>query len=356
MSRIQDVRSERIRQVRDELCRTVDQWVPALFPNARVADGGRQWRVGSVAGEPGESLGIVRHGRKSGQWLDFADSAGEPERGKDPVDLLKAVYGMPAFEAAEWANTRLLGGSIEAPAVVRSREERAAERQREQGQRRDEAIRRAREHWQRCQRGDPAGLIASYLRARGIVDSLGRTPAIPPTIRYNPRCAHYAERADGERVRDHTGPALVAAVSQPEPGGRSRVTAVQRTWLRPDGSGKADVDPDKMSMGHQGVGAVRLGPLTDVLYLTEGIEDALAIELLTGKTVWACLGTAGIKNARVPNTVRRVVFCADNDDKGASVNACKSRAVDLYRLGYDVRVEIPSRGLDWAAEIARAAP
>lgn len=55
---------------------------------------GREWVVGSVDGEPGQSMAVCIHGEKAGVWADFA--SGE---GGDLLDLWRAVRGMTIEQA-----------------------------------------------------------------------------------------------------------------------------------------------------------------------------------------------------------------------------------------------------------------
>ena len=66
----------------------LQQW----FPNGRKI--GPDWCVGSLGGEPGDSLRI--HARK-GVWKDFA--SGE-KGGSDPISLYAAIHGLTQAEAA----------------------------------------------------------------------------------------------------------------------------------------------------------------------------------------------------------------------------------------------------------------
>src|SRR6476619_7600807 len=64
---------------------------------------GPEWRVGSVAGEPGHSLGVHLTGAKAGVWSDF----GTGEAG-DALDLVRAVLGLDMPGALRWSQ-RWLG-------------------------------------------------------------------------------------------------------------------------------------------------------------------------------------------------------------------------------------------------------
>ena len=91
--------------------------------------------------------------------------------------------------------------------------------------------------------------------------------------------------------------AAFALVEEREPGvvGMPRnVDAVHLTLLKPDGSGKADVEPNKIMVGSPGARPIVLAPPNDLLALavTEGIEDALSAHASTGLGAWAA-GAAG---------------------------------------------------------------
>ena len=95
---------------------------------------------------------------------------------------------------------------------------------------------------------DGAGTIArDYLASRGIM--LDHWPA---SLRFHPRCP---------RPKDDAGnfvsplPAMVALVEHVERG----PVAVHCTYLRPDGSGKADIEKPKAIFGPVAGGAVRFG-------------------------------------------------------------------------------------------------
>ena len=51
------------------LAARVDQLVLDLLPTGHRE--GHEWRVGSIGGEPGHSLGVHLTGTKAGVWSDF---------------------------------------------------------------------------------------------------------------------------------------------------------------------------------------------------------------------------------------------------------------------------------------------
>jgi len=93
-------------------------------------------------------------------------------------------------------------------------------------------------------------LAETYLRHRGI------TCELPKTLRFHPECWHPSARRF---------PALIALVD-----GATR-KAVHRTYLRADGLGKAEADPDRAMLGAVAGGAVRLSGGIETLAVAEGI-------------------------------------------------------------------------------------
>ena len=73
--------------------------------------------------------------------------------------------------------------------------------------------------------------------------------------------------------------------------------AVHRTYLLADGSGKADVAPDKASLGPVGGGAVRFGVprYGEWLAVAEGIETTLSVIQVCGLAGWAALSEGGVR-------------------------------------------------------------
>jgi hypothetical protein len=104
----------------------------------------------------------------------------------------------------------------------------------------------ARDIWSQA-RPAAGTVVDRYIRARGI------SLPIPPAIGYLPPGDRYAWHSpSGERR-----PVMVARVDHVEHG----LVAVHRTWLTPDGSGKAMLNPERMTLGPIGDAAVQLAPL-----------------------------------------------------------------------------------------------
>jgi len=169
-------------------------------------------------------------------------------------------------------------------------------------------------------------LAEQYLRSRGI------TIDIPPTLRFIPHI-DYLPRV--------SFPAMVAAVQRPD----RQVIAVQVTFLKPDGTGKAPVSSPRKTVGKLGSGAVRLGPAGDAVALAEGTETALAVMQLAGKACWASLGATRIHAIRLPSTVREVWHFPDSDDAGL---ASVARVFSAFSPVRRVVMQCPPKGFgDW---------
>jgi len=167
-------------------------------------------------------------------------------------------------------------------------------------------------------------VVERYLAGRGlqglhIVD-----------LRFLPACRHTP-----------TGQNYLAMVAAVRRWPANEVVAIHRTFLRWDGSGKIDHPQARMMLGDATGGAVQLAQASEQLALAEGIETALSVLQVSGIPTWACLSTAGLQRVMVPDTVREVLICADNDAPG--LKAAHAAADRLYRLGKQVRLATPQQ-------------
>lgn len=164
-----------------------------------------------------------------------------------------------------------------------------------------------------------AGTLAeTYLRSRGIPLG-GKTSA----LRFHPKCWH---REEGQ-TKSIPRPALIAAVTD----GAGALQGVHRTWLAPDGKGKADVETQRRAMGHLLGNAVRLTPHDDILVLGEGIETMLSVhEAAPGLPVWAALSAGHLGAVLLPEGLRRLYIAIDRDPAGQrAAERLSARAVEV---------------------------
>jgi DNA primase len=148
--------------------------------------------------------------------------------------------------------------------------------------------------------------VETYLRSRSII------LPVPPCLRYHANLKHWDTGLDF--------PAIVAGVQD----GNGKFTAIQRTYLLPDGRDKAQVNKPKKALGPLGDGAVRLAPARKVLGMAEGIETALSAMQLFEIPVWAALSCSRFASVAIPDNVIEVQIFADNGapGKGAAGRAC----------------------------------
>ena len=172
--------------------------------------------------------------------------------------------------------------------------------------------------------GTPA---ETYLRGRGI------TCDLPDSLRFHPDCWHASARRF---------PAMIARVD-----GLSRL-AVHRTWLRPDGSGKAEVEPNKAMLGSTMGGAVRLVDGQGPLVVAEGIETVLSLSsglIRRPATVWAALSAPGVAGLRLPDRPHCLTVANDGDRAGHE--AAHKLAERATALGWTVNLLPAPQGRDW---------
>ncbi|MBC6443338.1 MAG: toprim domain-containing protein [Rhodobacteraceae bacterium] len=174
-----------------------------------------------------------------------------------------------------------------------------------------------------------AGTVAeTYLRGRGI------TCPLPDTLRFDPACWH------GLTAKRHPG--LVALVE----GGDS--FAVHRTYLRPDGNGKAAIDPAKLMLGATSGGAIRFTQARGALVVAEGIETALSLAsglFSRPAKVWAALSTSGMKALNLPPDPGELVIASDGDQPGRE--AAHALAERAHAAGWTVSLLPAPDGQDW---------
>jgi hypothetical protein len=145
--------------------------------------------------------------------------------------------------------------------------------------------------------------------------------------------------------REHH-PALISAYAVPnesEPGVLRLprdVSSVHLTLLRPDGSGKADVEHPKLTIASPRGQPIALAPPNDLLGLaiTEGIEDALTAHAATGLGAWAA-GSAPLMPTLapvVPGYIETVTIYGHNDGGRQSALQLADR---LRESGFEVFIE-----------------
>jgi hypothetical protein len=262
------------------------------------------WRVGSLAGEPGQSLAIALTGQKRGRWTDY-----ESGEFGDALDLVAATRcGGDKRAAFRWG-CDWLAVPHEAPAVT----------QREATDCRHTGRQNNREWAERIwcdsrpvRRGDP---VDRYLAGRAInLAELGRAPA---SLRYHPSLWNASTH--------RAWPTMVAAVTNSE----GDFSAVHRTylWVDPICVTKAPIADGgaKRSLGPCAGGSIKLWrgasgrpwcemAAGETLVIGEGIEDTLSAVLQQPK--WRAVSAVSLSlmaALRLPPEVTTIVLLDQND-------------------------------------------
>lgn len=281
---------------------------------------GRYWTVGDVRNTPGRSMFVRLTGPDSGKgavghWTDAATA----EYG-DLLDVIRESCGLVEFrDVADEARSFL---SLPRPEPDRL-------------------------SWTRPGKA-PAGSPEASCRLFAMSGSIGGTAveahlrnraitALHETgnLRFHPRCYY---RPEGHGPTE-TWPAMIASVTNL--GGSQ--TGAHRTWLRPDGRGKAPVETPRRAMGHLLGHGVRFGRAQDVLAAGEGIETVLSARSgLPRMPMMAALSAAHLAAILFPASLRRLYVVRDNDPAG---NGARDTLVERARsVGIEAVVLSPVLG------------
>ena len=175
------------------------------------------------------------------------------------------------------------------------------------------------------ERARPSPIVATYWASRG-----GR--------RLPPPAAPLLYLANAKHPTSRRLPCMLALLHDLA----GELVAVHRTFLAPGGTGKAAVEPVRMTLGDVRGAAVQLYPAAPHLVVAEGIETALAAAELLGLPAWAATSAGNLGDAMaLPPEVREVTIAADNDPPGR--RAAKNAAARWRAEGRAVRVAMPDK-------------
>lgn len=190
----------------------------------------------------------------------------------------------------------------------------------------------------------PGDLADTYLATRCLDH-----PVYPAALRFGKALK------DGEGGVRPCMVALVGVYGNTDQNGRQRYCSLHRTFLRPDGKGKAEMkSPRKLMPGALPDGAcVMLSdwPGYGAIGIAEGIETAMSASALFDMPVWAALNTSMMTKWFPPEGAEEVLIFADNDQKYGGQAAAYALACRLISKGFEVKVRTPRIiGTDWADE------
>jgi hypothetical protein len=257
---------------------------------------GNYWLVGDVGNNKGRSLYVHLVGPRAGRWTDAATG-----QFGDLLDLIRETCGLVDFRDVAEEARRFL--SLPRPEPVSSlrrhaQDSAAVERP---------AAERARRLFRMTQ--PLAGTLADgYLRKRAILRA-----STHAALRFHPSC-YYRDLVTG---RTSSYPALIAAVTDSS----GAITGVHRSWLDPEGVGKAKVDDPRRALGGLLGNGVRFGfPVNapvPVMAAGEGLETMLSLShVMPSMPMVAALATTHLVAFRFPPGCRRIYIAADADAAG----------------------------------------
>ena len=190
----------------------------------------------------------------------------------------------------------------------------------------------------------PGDLVHAYLETRHVAERI-----YPGALRFGPRMR------DGDGGVRPCMVALVGVHGDMDERGRQRFVTMHRTFLRPDGLGKAEMaSPRKMMPGPVPDGAcVMLSdwPGHGPIGIAEGIETAMSASALFDIPVWAALNATMLTKWLPPAGADEVVIFSDNDRSFTGQCAAYTLAKTLRKAQPDLDLKIltpPTEDTDWA--------
>jgi Toprim domain len=255
---------------------------------------GRYWLVGDLQNSPGRSMYVRLKGGESGKgsagkWTDAATG----EHG-DLLDVIRERCGLLDFKDVAEEARRFLSLPRPEPDPQPKPRPSSAPAGSPESARRLFAM------------SQPISgtIVETYLRERGITALHGTG-----VLRFHPRCYH---RPD-QHSPTETWPAMIASVTDLD----NRITGAHRTWLSPDGGGKAPIGTPRRAMGDLLGHAVRFGLAHDVMAAGEGIETMLSLRMgVPSMPMAAALSAAHLSAILFPTTLRRLYIARDGDPAG----------------------------------------
>jgi hypothetical protein len=301
---------------------------------------GRYWIAGDIQGSKGRSLYVRlkggEHGKGApGKWTDAATG----EHG-DLLDLIGLHFGHCLLSDTLDEARRFLALPREISDF--DPDEPAASR----------GSRRAAQRLFAASRPIAGTLGERYLRARGITGIRSER-----WLRFHPRC-WYRPSAEDHPGTPNAFPALIAAVTDDD----GMITGCHRTWLYPDGSGKAPTATPRRAMGDLLGMGVRFGRATTVMIAGEGLETVLSVRTAApALPAIATLSSAHLAAIRFPPTLQRLYVARDRDPAGAhALGKLRDRAanagiemLDLEPQADDFNTDLQHMGIDRFREFLR---
>jgi hypothetical protein len=123
----------------------------------------------------------------------------------------------------------------------------------------------------------------------------------------------------------------------------SKPQGAHLTFLKPDGTGKADLSPPRLCLGAKKGGCIKLTPDEDVttgLAIAEGVETALA-GIRVGFPAWSCIDAGNLAAFPVLPGIEALTVIADHDQAG--LDAADQVALRWHQAGREARILTPGQ-------------
>lgn len=176
-----------------------------------------------------------------------------------------------------------------------------------------------------------------------LIRRVGKKMEWPEDLRFNPECWRNVD----DKLEKH--PAIVALVRNIK---TNEPQAVQRIFLRADGSDRLRDNDARKFTGPKADGAIKLTPDEDVtlgLGLVEGIEKGLWLMARDVRPIWTTCGTAGLAAFPVLEGIDALVVYADNDENRQGEIAAAKCITRWREAGLEARGIKPRAVKDWDA-------
>lgn len=320
-----------------DICSTV-------LPNGRENCG--YWEVGSIEGEAGQSLKVNLKGATRGLWRDFSAPRGVPEGSGNVIQLVAQVrFGGNVGHALQWLRSHLGLDDLDPQRLgqQKAKARRAADKAQTDAKAKAEKNRRRAQQLYLSAVPIPGTLAETYLCSRAI-DLRAAGLAAPGALKFQAQ-AYCAET-------NTKLPAMVAAVVNLE----GHHVATHRTYLQPDGSGKATLVEAKKALGKFQGGFIPLWkgkhdkPMKDLPYgtrilVSEGIEDGLSVALAQPEDrIIAAISLSNIGGLELPKG-SPIYLLGQRDEKMQAIASFEQAVARLQERGHEVFLIFPPDGV-----------
>lgn len=361
------MRGPDIATIRAGLLNRVSELADYLAPHGVVMKGVTRWSLNPTRNDKSAgSFKIDISGATRGRWYEFLGNYGG-----DLIDLIAyCLYGgegsyqsREARSAAiKWAVSWLgLEGADpkqlkEAAKLAKVRDDDIEKHKHKEDVRKKMRSKQAAKDW-----FDTPTLAFEHEVSRNyLINVRGLDPddmgAVPKGLRFEPDGPKDEYFAQHDKQTGEVYPAIITCAVN----GKGKIKAVHRTFLMPDGSGKAPIDRAKRMYGSPKGTALRLSKgdsklspeeatrreiTGEVLAISEGIEDGLSWACIEpGHRVWAAGSLELIASIPIHACISKIILLGQNDPKGSEAEKAFERvsSILMNRFGNPVEVLRPA--------------